>query len=329
MPPSLLHPLAWLACAISATLPRAAAGTLYATDFEAFTPGDNHWAGTEGWLSNDTTSGAQGILADYVENLPLGRTAYLGYEPPAAAFTTVYRTVGYDPATGLVPVVEFDSYLGLQDSTNGQRDRFHISFYNIPGDFLAALCLDNTNGNVWREDGVGRADTGVAFIRGNQLLGLIALQVLHARIDLVQNHWSAWLDGIPLFTAAPFTATAAPRTIGPVAAEWSVATTTPELAPGNNWLFIADWAVRTAPVGGEPFRVTSVTRDASGRATITWPGEPGFDYQVWYSADLVLWLDDLPGSSFPGVAGFGALSFTDPSGSTARRFYRVSRSASP
>ncbi|MGA0846513.1 MAG: hypothetical protein ACO3RV_08235, partial [Luteolibacter sp.] len=71
--------------------PPATAGTLYSTDFEAFPVGDNQWAGNGGWLSNDNSSGAHGILQDYVSNLPLGRTAYLGYEVPASSLTQVYR----------------------------------------------------------------------------------------------------------------------------------------------------------------------------------------------------------------------------------------------
>ena len=83
---------------------RVSGGDLYTTDFEAFPVGDNQWAGTEGWISNDTTSGAQGIVQDFVAELPLGKTAYLGSDPPASVFTTVARPVNYDPAVAAFPV---------------------------------------------------------------------------------------------------------------------------------------------------------------------------------------------------------------------------------
>ena len=304
-------------------------GTLYETDFEGFPVGDNQWAGTDGWQSNDTTSGAQGIVEDFVADLPLGRTAYLGFNSPGTGFTTVFRPVNYDPATGNIPVVGFDSFLGIQDSTNGRRDRFYISFYNIEGGFLASICFDNTLERVFREDGVGRFDTGVPFVRGNQLIGFVALQLLEAEIDLVANTWSAWLDGIPLFVDARFTATGEARTLGSVAAEWEVAITSPALAAGNNWLFVADWYVRSIPVGVEPFKIDSMTRDASGHITLLWQGQAGFDDQVLYSPDCLEWHEDLEGSAFTAVTEDGQISFTDHSPPPGMRFYRVRRTPTP
>jgi len=305
----------------------AAGGTLYGTDFEAFPVGDNQWAGTEGWQSTDLTSGAQGIVQDFVENLPLGKTAYLGFSPPASAFTSVYRHVVHDPVASEIPIVEFDSFLGIQDSTDVlKRDRFFITFYNAGGGFLAALLFDNQLGKVYREDGVARFDTGVPFQRGNQLFGFVALQVLNARIDLVENRWSASLDGVPLFNGAVFNAGGKNRVLGAVAAEWQVQNV---LTAGDNWLFVADWYVRSVPVGIEPFRISSYTRDDEGQITLIWEAQAGFDYKVWHSDDLTTWLDDLPGSAFPGITAGGQLSFTDANPPPHRRFYRVSRSVSP
>jgi hypothetical protein len=82
-------------------------GTLYFTDFEAFAAGSNKWAGANGWASNDTTSGAQGIIQDPVADLPLGRTGYLGHSRPATRFTTVFRKVDHNPATTGLPLVWF------------------------------------------------------------------------------------------------------------------------------------------------------------------------------------------------------------------------------
>ena len=305
------------------------AGNLYSTDFESFAAGDNQWAGTEGWICSDTTNGVQGILSNPVQNLDLGKTAYLGFEPPSEALTTVYKPINYDPASGKIPFVEFDSLLGVQDSTSTRRDRFYISFYNIAGDYLAAICFDNSTGEVFRDDGLLRTGCNVDFIRGNQLLGLVALQVLTARIDLANNQWSATLDGITLFTNAPFTVTGQPRTLGSSAAEWEITKTTPTLTAGNNWLFVADWNLRTAPLGTEPFQISSFTRNSDGSRTLAWPGEPGFDYRIEHSSDLSTWHSDLPGASFPTIQNTGPLSFTDTTPTPAKMFYRAVREVSP
>lgn len=312
------------------------AGDLYLTDFEEFPVGDNLWAGTEGWISNDLSSGAQGILEDFVSELPLGKTAYLGFDPPSSMLTTIARPVDYDPAAGGFPCVEFDSFLGVQDSLNGRRDQFFVSFYDISGRFLASIVFDNTGSTAdmlrWqgRADGsIQSTDTGTDFIRGDQLFGLISLQILHVRIDLANNTWSAHLDGIPLFTEAPFTDPAlAPLTLGSVAAEWELVSESPDFA-GDNWLFVADWFVRTAPKGIEPFLIDSKSVNSAGETIITWHGDPGFDYQVEYSSDLVTWHSDLPGSSFPGIMTSGTLTFTDTALIPTRRFYRVGRSVTP
>jgi hypothetical protein len=301
--------------------PASPAGTLYSTDFEPFPAGDNLWAGTQGWLSTNTTGGVQGILQDPVKDLPLGRTAFLGFALPATALTTVYRPLNFDPVASGQPRVEFESLLGVQDSTNGRRDRFHLTFYNIAGDFLAALTFDNTTGKVLSDDGATVSDSGVPFLKGDPLLGLAALQILHLRIDFDLNRWSARLDGILLFDRT-FTVTGKPRTLGTLAAEWEIPSGLPAQA-GNNWLLVADWLIASIPPG--EFQALGLTRTAGGTATVTWPGHPGFDYQVMDSTDLLTWGKSLPGSSITANPTEGILSFSDPAPALPRRFYKIVR----
>jgi hypothetical protein len=326
---SFMRPFSCLIHLLATTGVQLHAGNLYSTDFEAFPPGDNQWSGTEGWLSTDTTSGAQGILPNAAQNLQLGKTAYLGYGPPTSDWTTVYKPINYDPATTQIPIIEFDSLLGIQDSSNARRDRFYVSFYNSDNFFLAGICFDNTTGEVSRDDGSIRSGTNVEFLRGNQLLGLITLQVLSARINLVTNQWSAALDGITLFKDAPFTATGQARILGASAVEWEVVKTNPTLEAGNNWLFVADWNLRTVPVGNEPFTISSITKNPDSSTTLTWPGNPGFDYKIEHSSDLIIWHNDLPGASLPSIQSNGPLSFTDTTAPLEKKFYRARREVSP
>ena len=301
-------------------------GTLYATQFEEFTAGNNRWAGSGGWASNNTTSGVQGIIQDPVGDMPLGKAGYLGHGLPLSAFTAVYRPINHDPLVTGHRRIEFDTLLGVQDSTTARRDRFYVSFYNMSGDFLAAVVFDNTTGKVLSDDGASVRDTGVAFLRGDQVLGVAALQVLRVTIDFDLNRWEASLDGLPLFHQT-FTATQKPLNLGPLAMEWEVPSGVASQA-GDNWLLVADFLVASSPP--EPFAAQSFGINAARQAEIRWPAHGGFDYQVQYSPDMKSWKNDLPGSRFAANTMETTLSFADPSEvSPPGRFYRVLRTPTP
>lgn len=324
MPQSLR--LIALSLLLLAAVPESRAGTLYSTDFEGFSAGDNRWAGTEGWLSNSPTGGVQGILQDPVQDLPLGKAAFLGYSLPATAFTSVYRSYNHDPVASGQPHIFVESLLGVQDSTNGRRDRFHLSFFNVAGDFLAAITFNNPTGKILTDDGGVVRDTGISFVRGDPVLGFAALQILRLNIDLQSNRWSASLDGIPLFNQT-FTVTGKTLTLGTIAVEWEIPSGSPAMA-GNNWLLVADWLVASIPPGS--FSISSFSRDNTGTTTLSWPGHPGFDYQVLYSSGLSGWSADLPGSFISANPAENVISFDDPQAAgQARRFYRVVRTPSP
>lgn len=299
----------------------ARCGTLYATDFSEFPVGNNVWAGTGGWVSNDVVSGAQGIIANPVADLPILKAGYIGFERPTNRFTTVYRSFNHDPVASGLPIINVEALLGVQDSTNGFRDRFRITFYNSTGSFLAGLIFDNNTGLIRRDDGISVHSTGVKFLVGDPISGLAALQVLELRIDLVANRWSGEIDGIPLFDRVPFTATVRPRILGPVAAEWEVAALS-TLAAGNNWLLVADWLVGALPAA--PFSISSIQRVAN-QTTLKWPGHAGFEYQVRYSSNLIDWQGNLPNSTFrPSADGILSLIDANPAPPSAR-FYQVRR----
>ena len=180
---------------------------LYSTDFEAFTIGPDHWVGTEGWLGNSTGVGAHGIDHDQV--VALGKTAYLGFNQPTDTLVSVYKRLDHDPVARQTARIQIDTLLGIEDSTNGHRDSFFISIYNIDGWFLGAVRFANEipSFGVWRLDGPNQYDTGVEFIHGE-------LHLLFIEIDLQNNLWRADLDGIPLFAGRQFTATGQARNLG-------------------------------------------------------------------------------------------------------------------
>ena len=255
----------------------SSAKDLYTTDFEGFTAGPDNWVGTDGWQGNNNRAQVHGIDEGVVSGL--GKTAYLGYYPPPTALTTVFRPVAYDPVASNTPVIEFETLLGIQDSTNGRGDSFRFTFYNALGAFLAAVRFSNNPlfPGIWRMDGSSEFATGVGFYPGQ-------LHLLFCEIDFSANRWSADLDGIPLFTNAVFNATGVSLDLYATAAEWSLTAGSTNLY-GDNWLLVADWAVRAIPAGESPVVIRNIA-PAAGGVAVSWLGEPGFTYDVYADAGL-------------------------------------------
>jgi hypothetical protein len=292
---------------------------LYYTDFENFTAGDDHWVGTDGWLGTSTNMGVHGIDSNALPTL--GKTAFLGYNRPAGSFVTVLRPFNFNPVATNRPIVEFETLMGVQDSTNGHRDSFFFSFYNSSLSFLAAIRFSNEEltFGIWRADGSNQYNTGIGYTTNE-------LHLLYARIDFSLNRWSAELDNLPLFTNAVFTVKTNALNLGYTAAEWQLSSTNPA-NHGDNWLLVGDWSVRALPKGEEPFVTKAVAPDASARPSIAWKGDKGFDYQVEYQSHTSqLWQTGLAGSSFSNNLSTGTVTFTDTTVPTLFfRKYRVTR----
>ncbi len=325
IPDSLLRGQAFaLALAVSAAFASlSVANELYFTDFDSFTAGNDQWVGTDGWLGISTGVGAHGIDDGIVP--ALGKTAFIGFNQPSSTFVTVLRPINYDPLANGTPKIRFESFLGIEDSTNGRRDSFFVSFYNIAGAFLASIRFANEDASfgIWRLDGTTQTDTAVDFINGE-------LHLLFAEIDFSTNTWSADLDGIPLFTNATFNATGQTLNFGSAAAEWQLASAG-VAGYGDNWMLVADWSIRSVSPGENPFRIREIDLNASNQPVLQWLGECGFNYQFYYSDDgMLTWKSDLPGSVFSGILVDGVLSYTDETAPVpSQRQFRVVRSEAP
>ena len=294
--------------------------TLYFTEFEEFNAGNDQWAGTNGWVGTSTGLGVHGIDQDILPGLE--KTAFIGFNQPASTFVTVFRGLSYDPVSNATPTVEFETLMGIEDSTNGFKDSFFFSFYNTGGNFLASLRFDNTDLNygIWRLDGVTQTDTGIEFLRSQ-------LHLLIATINFSNNTWSADLDSIPLFTNAQFNATGESLDLGFVAVEWQL-TSSSTNEHGDNWMLVADLAVRAFPDGSVPFPAGNPSMGQAGMPSLSWTGFAGFDYSVEYTDDMLTWSNDLAGSTFTNILTETPLSFTDSS-NASHRSYRLNRTLAP
>lgn len=293
---------------------------LYETDFDSFPTGPNQWSSASEWLSNDEVSGAQSIDDGLISGLL--KTASLGFATPVNTFTTVFLDLGFDPATAGSGMVEIDSLLGIEDSTNDRRDDFFLTFYNGRGERLASIRFDNDSPEmvnsqfgIWRETTTQQFDTGIDFVPGE-------LFNFFATIDLENNTWSADVDGLPLFEDAVFTDQPGLRDLGFVAFEWDLTALSPA-AHGDNFLVVADLIIRQPPIA--PLPVTTANFAVDGTVTLSWQTAPGWTDQVQFSSDLVTWDSSLPHSLFPSGAAPAPVNFTAPSTDAPRRFYRVRR----
>ena len=316
-----------LLAVLIAMLPEpAGAELLYFTDFDDFPSGENAWHGFDGWQANDRTSGAQAIVTDLLDGA-LGSTATLGFNRPNGSFTTVFKRINYDPATGPSELVAFALLFGIEDSTeftNYRRDDFFLTFYDSDGFPLAAIRISNTDANYgfWYRNGsplsqgYEETDTGLDFVQGE-------LQELTGTIDFGSNQWSAEIDGIPLFTEAEFNGTNRSLALGYIAIEWQIAQGNPGNY-GDNFILVSDLRVETVEAIVPPVKIDSVTRGPDGNILISWQPSAGYSYEIEYSDDLVTWQTDLPNSDFPSPSGAEPLQFVD-TGLTqmGRRYYRV------
>jgi hypothetical protein len=322
---ALRHTLGILcsACAAMACIPLASdGGELYFTDFEEFTAGADQWVGTNGWLGNSVGYGVHGVDDGIVP--ALDKTAFLGGNPPASRFVSVFRPVNVYPLTNGFPLVEFESLMGIEDSWNGRYDSFYFSFYNASGMLLASVRFSNdlASSGLWRLDGVSQFYSDLDFTRGQ-------LHLLFAEIDFPENQWSAYLDGIPIFTQAVFNASGQTRSLGSVAAEWRISGAS-TASYGDNWMLVADWSVRAYPVGEMPFLVQSVSQTSENVFAMSWTGQPGFEYRVERTQDFLAWRADIPKSTFTNIASTQTLTCADPASTGAsNRFYRVLRTFAP
>lgn len=291
---------------------------LYETDFDDFPVGPNQWTRPAEWESNDNSSGAQSIDDDVLPALL--NTATLGFARPQNTFTTVFLDLGFDPANAPSPIVEIDTLIGIEDSSNDFRDQFYLTLYNSSGDRLAAILFDNSNDpdefGIWRENSNTSFDTSYDFIPGE-------LFNLFATIDFESNTWSADIDGIPLFERAPFTNNSGPLDLGFLAFEWDLDSSL-TFFHGNNFLLVADLFIRN--VESAPVPVTFLTIDQGGAPALTWTTAVGWADQVQFSTDLITWQDTLPDSTYDNISVPSTVTYRDTSsGRGITRFYRILR----
>ena len=293
----------------------------YSTGFEAWEgyDGDFTLVGQDGWVGYGSGPsgdiGGNGIVTNYFEGF--GQQAYIGYSPPAekAQFCSVFRPVNLASINPGAAVVKFSVLMQIVDSSsdNGHRDDFRWSFYNTDGTRLFSLDFDNASQLIsCLLDGDSKfASTGCAFDN----LGSYQLAVT---MNFARNLWSATLEGQVLVHAKPITTTGAPLNLGDVDAVWFMAD--PQ-QPGNNYMLFDDYSISLEPGSSIPPALELL--GFGGGSSLRLYGEPGLEYRIEVSSDLLSWAP-LTTLSAP-ISGI--LEFRDPNPAQGhQRFYRASQS---
>jgi len=298
---------------------------LYRTDFESFPGGQGAWVGTEGWLTTGASTAASGISDSALPDL--GKTAYLGFHDPASTFNIVYRDFNSDPVAAGEPIVLIETILGVQDSTNGQRDQFFVGIRNRAGAFLAGIGFDNRDETasgvnpINRLDGLGQFSTAETFDRDQ-------LHILYLEINFAANTWSAELDGLfPIFTDAPFSNSGNDLDFGFLSYEWQLSADAVS-EHGDNFLLVGDLIVDAAPVGTTPF-VLDIEHASASECSLSWLVEPGFQYDVEYASQAGGPFQARSGARYADITAARRLDHIEVSVFAFRQFYRIRRSVQP
>ena len=304
--------------------PRAANGiglpaserVLFESGFEPFEGYDNALAlaGQNGWIA--LGSGGNGILPGPIAGFQ-GQAAYVGFSAPTPKddLLNVFRPVALVPVSGDLPLVQFTVSFEVFDSTAKAPyfDDFRWSAYNTREERLFTLDFDNAAlaVNYALDDANGFVATGFKFSPNT-------VYDLRITLNFARNLWTADINGAVVVNGRPITTRGAKMDLNEIDAVWAIRD---PAKPGDNFMVFDDYRITALPVREIPSTLAFVGRLQDGTAIVRVLGEPGVQYVLEASGDLVHWNEIGTGlAQSPG----GIAEFQDASASGAnRRFYRA------
>lgn len=300
--------------------------TIYATGFEVEEGFDPEFTivGQDDWIAFG--DGGNGLVDEFFEGE--GQQAYIGLFPPeididqlppeeqetAGMFFSLLRLVDVDTFPEEAPLIHFRITMEIVDSTNGERDNFRWSAYNIEGQRLFSVDFDNETKDIAYalDDDQGLIPTEFTFDHE----GSYDLEIT---MNFPRNLWCATLNGTVIINAQAITTTDAQRTLSDVDAVWAIFN--PE-APGDNYMLFDNYALTRAHLPSIPPKVETLGVLPDGKFVLRVFGEPGTEYQVEVSSDLNQWEPIMTGIA--SQVG-GTFDFVDAdAGNHISRFYRAS-----
>jgi hypothetical protein len=239
-------------------------------------------ADQDGWLSD--ASGGNQIFAGYFPDL--GQHALVGFSEPEedVSSVSVWRPINFNPIAAGQPVVTFRVTMAIADSENAaRRDSFRWSVYNTNASphRLFSLDFDNADRSIayLLDDDQGFVLTPFLFERD----GLYDLVVT---MHFAHNRWSATLNDEVFVTDLPITTQNASLHLGDISAVWIRAAGNEQF--GDNFMVFDNYSIEATTVA-QP-RLQLLERRPNGDVSLRLTVDPGLNYTVEASSDLLLWL---------------------------------------
>jgi hypothetical protein len=315
----------------SLTIVSAAVTTNYFSDFESptYTAGigldnQNGWTGlmvgTNGYTYAYNTG--NGVISPGLGGS--GQAAYVGLTPMPTApnnYLDLWADFAFDPITNGTPIVKFSTKVKLNDSSNGNYDRFYFQFYNNTNALLFSLKFDNRYypGRIY---GLNSS----SFLTTNYTTFQVGVEYsLLVTMNFASNTYSATLTnlststGVTMFTSLPITSNGSQLTLDSADVIWLPSN---PATPGDNQFIFDDYLVtsepQTLPAPPNP-TIGVLTYTPGNSATIRLTGQSGYNYAVDYCTSLGTGWIPLATNTVSGTY----VDFPDPGAASAQsRCYR-------
>ena len=290
--------------------------TVLATGFEAsegFDP-ELSLAGQNGWILYG--DGGNGLGSFYEEG---EMQAYIGYNPPLTeeneGFASLYHPFALNEFPENAPIVTFRVSMEIVDSTNGERDIFGWTFYNLEEEPapLFSLQFDNETKLILYALGHKGEPVSTGFTYEHE-----TLYDLVVRVDFSRNSWTANMGESVIARDLPVAGKGTDLSLSSVDAFWHIFTLE---SPGDNFMIFDDYSItREGPRSPAP-RIRIQGLLPGGQSVLSLRGEPGASYHLEASLDLRNWIRIHTGVLSPEG---GEDSFVDTNAPLVpTRFYRA------
>ena len=238
--------------------------TVYATDFERFTPGAGALVNQDQWSETNASSAtnAQGVLTQGFSGQ--GRAGYIGYGNPDFSSSTatsafVFRSLNFDPIAEGAPIVQMRADISIIGSTNGRNDFFYLVLYNRAGSPLAGFYFDTASRRAYAYDGSTFAASSFTFSFNTRYTVL-------GTFNFATRRWTARIGSTELVTDSTFAASATAVDVGNFAFVWTLSDSLRR--PGDNFMFFDNLAITADPV---PTALPTIQLPAAPSGSLTVP----------------------------------------------------------
>ena len=289
---------------------------VYTTGFEADEGFDPEFTlvGQGGWQAFG--DGGNGLVDNFFDGE--GQQAFIGNTPPESEetveFFSLLTFLNITNFTAEAPIVRFNVTMEIVDSTNGNRDNFRWSTYNVAGDRLFSLDFDNETKviNYALDDDQGLVPTEFTFDH----FGIYDLEV---DMNFLNNVWCASVNGTVVVNGQPLTTKEAELTLSDIDAVWAIFQ--PE-SPGDNYMLFDNYRISRLGLPSTPPRVEARGVLTGGHFVLRVFGEPNTDYRVEVTEDFIHWTPIKSARTSPDDGTFDFID--EDAGNSVQKFYRAS-----